>query len=605
MIADLVEYYQCVSQREDSPFLPKGYSKVTVNFKVELTKEGLLKDIVPYVQQVTRGKKLVDAPKLEIFPWRNSISGIAAETIDHREKYNFGVLWDKKANSFQVSEKAFEKNKEKNLVFLEDISSPVVDAYKLFLEHWKPEEQTENPVLLKLGEQFINGKFVIALEYGGGYLHKDPEVLAKWDRQQNVAKPDDNVVLGQCAISGKQGKVARLHTKLKGVGGLATGVSLVTFNAEAFESYGKTQSYNSSISQEAMEQYTEAFNFLASDLAHRQSLDDMTLLFWALTKEEETPMLEAAQEWMGFGWDEAENSTKGEKEVVESLSGMTFATSQGRQAKLEALQDYANVDFFILGVRPNSSRLSIKFYQKNKFGTFQEKFAQHQKDTSFSITEKPLGVKQILNSIKSPVAPEDAPPDLQGKLLESILSGKNYPDYLLHRIIYRMKVDKDDKSKKFIAISSPRVRLLRGCLIRKKIINWEETTMLNLEITDEAYLCGRLFAVLENIQQAALGYEVNATIKDKFFTSACSTPYLVFPRLVKLSQNHLNKVKYTKEYEETLGEIIGKMEHSFPKTLNMEAQGVFILGYYQQKDNYIKKIAEAKTKKQSSESEEK
>lgn len=274
--------------------------------------------------------------------------------------------------------------------------------------------------------------------------------------------------MGQCAISGKQGEVARLHTKLKGVGGLATGVSMVTFNAEAFESYGKTQSYNSSISQEVMEQYTEAFNYLASDLSHRQSLDDMTLLFWAVTNQEETPMLEAAQEWLGFGWDEAQNGTKEEKELLEGVSGGVFAPSQGRQAKLEALKAYANVDFYILGVRPNSSRLSIKFYQKNKFGTFQEKIAQHQKDTSFSTKDKPLGVKHILNVIKSPVAPEDAPPDLQGKLLESILSGKNYPDYLLHRCIYRMKVYKDDKKKKIIAISTPRVRLLRGCLIRKK-----------------------------------------------------------------------------------------------------------------------------------------
>lgn len=191
MIADLVQYYQCVSQREDSPFLPKGYSKVTVSWKAELTKEGELKDIIPYIQQVTRGKKLVDAPKLEIFPWRNSISGIAAETIDHREKYNFGVVWDKKANAFQVSEKAFEKNKEKNLAFLEDISSPIAEAYKLFLAHWNPEEQLKNPFLLKVGEQFLSAKFVFALEYGGGYLHKDPEVLEKWDRLQKVTKAEE------------------------------------------------------------------------------------------------------------------------------------------------------------------------------------------------------------------------------------------------------------------------------------------------------------------------------------------------------------------------------------------------------------------------------
>lgn len=127
--------------------------------------------------------------------------------------------------------------------------------------------------------------------------------------------------------------------------------------------------------------------------------------------------------------------------------------------------------------------------------------------------------------------------------------------------------------------------------------------MLNLEITDEAYLCGRLFAVLEKIQYKSNNLnknideknELNAGVKDKFFASACATPYLVFPRLVKLAQNHLSKLKKEKKdvfYEKILLEIMGKMENSFPRTMNMEAQGVFILGYYQQKDSFFQKKVE-------------
>ena len=114
--------------------------------------------------------------------------------------------------------------------------------------------------------------------------------------------------------------------------------------------------------------------------------------------------------------------------------------------------------------------------------------------------------------------------------------------------------------------------------------------MLNTQNTDGAYNCGRLFAVLEMIQQKALP-GINTTIKDRFFSSACSTPYLVFPRLMKLSQSHLGKLDQRNAifFEKIIQEIVSNLGDSFPKAMNMEKQGMFILGYYQQKEKIFEK----------------
>lgn len=311
-------------------------------------------------------------------------------------------------------------------------------------------------------------------------------------------------------------------------------------------------------------------------------------------------MLEEAQDWFGFS---VKSLDKEEQKAEESLLSAVNATSLGWSARIEALKEYKSVEFYILGVKPNASRLSVKFFQKNNFGHFQENIAQHQKHCAFSEQDKALPLKMVLSVLKSPVAPEDAPPDLQTKLLHSILTGSKYPDYLLHHLLYRVKVDKDDDKKKFTAISRPRVRLMRACLIRKNIIKWEDTTMLQQENADTAYLCGRLFAILEEIQRKAQGKEVNTTIKDKFFSSACTTPSLVFPRILKLSQNHIHKLDEKMAYfaEKDLAHVMGAMTEPFPRNMNMDKQGLFVLGYYQQKDSNIQAAVKRKQEKESEE----
>ena len=592
MLRELVEYYDCIIQQPDSDFVPDGFMKVpNVAYKIVLTQDGKLKDILPNTHIDTSGKKPKEVGYDEIFPFSRSVSTIKAkEVIDYREKYIFGIDWDTNHKKFVVTEssyKSFQNNKEYNLTFFEDISSSVIDAYKNFLNTWNPKNQLDNPILAELGKSYEGAKFIIVVEnfeskdYG---LHQDIVLKNKWlNIWQSRLQTDGlkNPVIGQCAISGKIAPIERVHYKLKGIVGGKSEVNLVCFNEDSSCSYGKEQSYNSSISTEVMEKYTKIFNYIASSKQHSRAFDDITLLFWVNTKEKETPYLE---EFLCELW---ESDPKLESAVNE--------LSKGRVALTELDK---NIEFCVVGVKPNSSRLSIKFFEKNSFGQIMERLAQHQTDVSLSKNDYQLSIAQIINELKPTRVRKEKkkeknplPPDLFVNLFMAILQNRPYPEYLLQTLVHRAKIDKDildeKNSEKFDAISSTRARIIKACLIRSNYYKGDEY-MIDSAKQTVAFRCGRLFAVLEKIQKEALGENINATIKDRFFASACSTPDLVFARLLKLSQPHLEKMKkdgkkkLASYFEYRLQEIIAEID-AFPKALPLQKQGDFILGYYQEK----------------------
>ena len=589
MLRALCEYYDCLRARPDSGLIKEGYSKIIVNYNLVLRADGLIRAILPYVRDIAVGKKIKTVGKEEIFPFRNSISGIAAETIDHREKYLFGLEWDKnkeapatKANSV----KAFEKCREVNLAFLQGIDSPLAQAYMSFMQNWRPEEQTQNPELLNLGKDYAAAKFVITLEGEETVpLNRLPQVCAKWE--QSLSSSDEGGVIGQDAISGEYLPLARTHDKIAGIrGGQASGVNLVCFNNTAFESYGRTKSYNASISQKSMKKYTTALNFLVSSPMHRQTIGDMTLLYWANTKDSEKPYLD----FLSFSLF-SPSSDEAKDEILDSVFRKL---REGRTPDM----DFADLstDFYILGVKPNVSRLAVKLFERSKFGKLMANVAKHCNDLSFSVNDRQLSVWEIDRALQSPVTNESSDPALQAKLLLSIIRGLPYPQTLLNTVVRRCRTDRDNAEKQFYSVSSTRARIIKACLIRKKYIT-EVYNMLQENSPDTAYNLGRLFAVLEKIQSDALK-SVNASIKDKFFSSACATPYLVFPRLLKLAQAHLSKLgDGARIYSDKLIQsILSNINSAFPKALNMEEQGMFILGYYQQKQNLYTKNSKGEEK---------
>ncbi|WP_101908721.1 type I-C CRISPR-associated protein Cas8c/Csd1 [Marasmitruncus massiliensis] len=602
MLRALSAYYDCLCRQKDSGLVPDGYSRLGVNYNLVLNADGSIQTILPYVNTVNNGKKMNEIPRDELFPFRNSVPGIAAETVDHREKYLFGIEWNKQGNTLMVTKNslfAFVKCKEKNLAFLGGLSTPVIDAYKSFLRCWNPENELDNPFLVDLGKRYGGAKFVITSSEDAAAhspLNRDPLVREKWKNSLRSKPIPDDAVMGQCSISGQYGPIARIHDNLAGIpGGLATGVNIVCLKSPAFWSYGRRESYNSSVSQRIMEKYTRTFNYLSSVSNHKQVLDDMTLLWWAMTKESEKPYMQAFNAGMGFFYlqdDDPEEAKRGERETSDkALASIFRQLAQGKLADWKGFGVDQSTEFYLLGVKPNSSRLAVKLFEHNSFEKIMMSIEKHHADMQLSPEDKQIPIWLLVKALKSPVVSRDAlPPNLSAKILQSILKDAPYPRYMLDTVVRRAKTDQDDASKKFYAVSRDRIRIIKACLTRMNIIKRGELNMLNTQNQNGAYNCGRLFAVLEMIQQKALP-GINATIKDKFFSSACSTPYLVFPRLMKLSQSHLKKLDRGGEifYEKYIQEILSNLGDSFPKALSMEKQGMFILGYYQQKEKFFEK----------------
>ena len=173
------------------------------------------------------------------------------------------------------------------------------------------------------------------------------------------------------------------------------------------------------------------------------------------------------------------------------------------------------------------------------------------------------------------------PPVLAGAVARAVFTGGPYPAMLLSSLLGRLRADGH--------VSHPRVAAVRACLARNSRLQLnpkEVPVALDTSRTDPGYVSGRLFALLEKIQSDSAEGDLNATIKDRYFSAAGATPALVFPRLIRLSQHHLAKMEGGQKvyYERQLGEVVGKLRE-FPGYLPLEDQGLFAIGYFHQRQD--------------------
>ena len=196
---------------------------------------------------------------------------------------------------------------------------------------------------------------------------------------------------------------------------------------------------------------------------------------------------------------------------------------------------------------------------------------------------RPVSISRIKEELRSPKSTsEKINPALATKLFEAVIYGSEYPYALFETMVRRVKID-GDKS-----VNGVRVGIIKA-YINRKYKKEEIGVALDKENCGSAYVCGRLFAVLEKVQRDASGTKLNRTIKDAYFASASAKPAMIFPKLIKLAQNHLNKVKNPVYYNILLGEIMDKLKGEFPDTLSIQNQGRFIIGYYQQYQSFFEK----------------
>lgn len=603
LIQALCDYYDELAN--DGKVVPNGYSEQAVHYLIALTPEGKIGGIIDYRAKTTyeaKNGKLKERfdPRSAMLPQRTEKPGIDSNFIEHRPLYIFGLNYDKgifspddKTNKAKKSHEAFV---QKNFELTQGIDSPIVNAYRNFITSWNPENETENPFLALLGKEYKSSSFAFCLaEDNNILLHEDKGI------KQRVAEltsdgTDENAHYSECAVTGEKLPIARIHGKIKGVyGGLSSGTVLIGYKTSAGCSYCNEQSYNSNISELAMKKYTFALNSLLADKRHKTIIDDVTVVYWAVGGEKNERCSDLFDLFLNDDGGE-ESSDKMDKSQMEQMLKDTFELAKSGALTKERLSVLAemdeSIDFYIVGLKPNSSRVSVKFIYRRKFADVLFNIAKHQADITIMGRDRRVPLWRLKKELISPKSSnQNVDPSLFSAMFKSIIYDSPYPIYLLSTLVTRAKTDKE--------INAVRAGAIKACINRKsRAANEKEELQMALDINniDQAYLCGRLFAVLERIQKQALG-DVNRTIKDAYFASAASKPSLVFPKLLSLSQNHLKKLDEGKNvfYNKLIEEIIGKLDGQFPNTLSLTDQGKFMIGYYHQnQDFYTKKNKEDK-----------
>lgn len=601
LIRSLCDYYDIQSARGEAA--SDIMSEQPVHWMVMLTPDGRVADIIDKrieesVPQKNGKVKIVKKPIVVPLPKRTQKTGIDANIIEHRPLYIFGLNYvakigltpDDKTGKARKSHEAFVK---KNLEFFDGIDSEIARAYVNFIKNWVPENETENEQLKKLGKEYQGSYYIFALDGSPECkLHKDKAVLAKYEMLMakaaaETAESDDGIMM--CPIEGERLRAARIHDKIKGIkGGNSVGAGLVNFNSSAFESYGKSQSMNSGISEKTMKKYTSSLNKLLADPMHHIYSDDMTVVFFAM-KHDDKAECDLFNGYLNSSNAVTEDSTKAD---VKAVSENIYY--KGQTGNAQALDDDVDngVDFFVAGFTPNGSRICQKFMVRNKFGKIIDNVKQHQQDMAICGSNGEIPLWRINKELVSPNSANAISPALQSDMFQAILNGTNYPYTLLETVVRRVCTDSDTDSNNKIKINEVRAGLIKAFINRKARLNGdkEEITMsLDKENKNPAYLCGRLFAVLEKIQLEATDVKLNRTIKDAYFSSASSRPALIMPRLIDLSNYHLRKLKEGRaiDFSKLINEIMGKIKDSLPTNLSIMEKGKFQLGYFQQNKDFF------------------
>ena len=579
ILSSLCEYHAIMERRGE--VLREGYSALPMKFLVCLTPEGEIDAIIDR-GETENGKRTY--PEM-LLPLRTQKTSIDANIIEHRPLYLFGLVCRDGAYHADdaKAQKSITAHRRENLAFFAGLVSPVAQAYRNFILRWDPAKECENRYLLAISKEYAKGYFAFCLSGDPAHpLHEDAEVQAKWEAVFSARAAESDAPVAQCPVYGENLPVARLHNKIKGIkGGQPSGCSLVCFNNESENSYGKEQSYNSSVSERAMKAYTEALNYLLADARHRTYLGGMTVVHFALAVQEE-PYLKGAS----VLFEEPPKAPRTTEGDVERSVGTTMQKIAVGQKPSFDVPD-ANVEYCIFGLVPNSSRVAVKFGYRNTFGVLRRNVERYHRDFAIGNVTQAPPVWKICKQLVSPKSKEEPPTDLEGEMLASIIGGTPFPYKVLALAVQRVRTDQDEEKNHFIKLNDTRAGLIKACLNQRKKFQEDPITMaLDPNRKDPAYLCGRMFAALEKLQQDRTrqeGGELNKTIKESFFASACATPALVFPRLVRLAQAHLAKLREGSKtfYAKLLGEISEGLS-AFPKTLSLEEQGLFILGYYHQ-----------------------
>lgn len=592
----LARYYELLAADPHSEIAPPGYSKVGVSFALNISEQGELLDVFPLFVQEQRGKKTVDAPRRMLVPEQLKRSGKAPPPnfLCDNPAYILGIS-EKDDEQPTYASSRYEAFRRFNLALLTQADSPAARAVAAFLGRHKPAEARDHPKISPfIGTLFDGGNIVFL--YSGAYVHEDARIRQVWEAHQ----AGQDAAIMQCLVTGEPAPIARLHPSLKGVsGGQPTGATLVGFNSPSYESFGrlKGQGLNAPVSQKATFAYATALNYLLSrENPNRPiKLGDTTVVYWA--ESEKTEYASAFASFFGETYAEADAEQEGRKQAEDRLGKIAPKVQHLQPLDPAKLRDGLDdsVRFYVLGLAPNAARVSVRFFIAEPFGVLIDRILQHHRDLEvvkeFENQPDHLSIRALVNETVSRKArDQEAAPLLAGSVARAILTGAPYPAGLFNAIIIRVRADMDDQKNRIQKINRVRAAIVKAYLLRKYRRQsqnpYQEALAMSLNetATIPAYVLGRLFAVLEKVQKEAVNPE--ATIKDRYFTSACASPASVFPVLLRLSQHHIAKAEYGRNSDNRIQDLLNLLDlekNPFPARLSLDEQGVFILGYYHQR----------------------
>ncbi|WP_457575823.1 type I-C CRISPR-associated protein Cas8c/Csd1 [Desulfomarina sp.] len=556
----LINLYDRLPQGDPKKGVPSyGFSMEDIGFMVTLDRHGNMigqpEDLREKVKAGTFNYRLSMVPYTNQVNVRANAAARTPNFMVDKADYIFGMSGRAKKN---VHHESFVK-------LLDEVTGDTDDegvlAVKEFLEKWNP---ADSPGLEHWKDiSGMHGKWIaFRLQQDRCLVHERPEVQRLW--REFIA--DQSFPQGVNFVDGRLSPLQGQFSQFK----FGSGASLVSFNEKAYESYGKKRGENAPISVETEFKSAAALKFMLRSRTQRLKIGDATTVFWAERASVVEPF---------FG--QVMNPALDNQAAVLQVRKFLEAVCKGTlPSDLEKDRD---LKFYILGLALNKARLALRFWHVCTVSELMNRFRDHFNNLAMERSEKDIEFPGVWHLLKETAREsKDISPVLGGALTRSILTGARYPESLFRGVIGRIRADQ--------RINYLRAAILKAVLQRN--YQKEVPMALDTERRDTAYLLGRLFAVLEKAQLDALG-KVNTTIKDRFFSAASATPASVFPRLIRLSQHHIEKAEYGYVSDRRIAEI---MEHitDFPAHMDLQEQGIFAIAYYHQKNALYRKT-ETKT----------
>lgn len=571
LLPALVAYYRRLEADPGQGVAEYGFSREKVHLGVVLEADGTLVALEDLRDRNEKGKPV---PRLMVVPDGGGRQGTGLKPFFCWDNTGYALGRDNKGKPDRAAA-MFASFRDHHLGFREELAGD--DGFAAlcrFLERWDPAAAESLP---GWGE-FAGLNVVFKLRAREGYVHQGEAVRAAWLKRIAAPTEDGPGSRGFSLVSGEEEELARLHPLIGGVAGANTmGAAVVSFNLDAFESYGKAQSFNAPVGVRDAFRYTTALNRLLADPARRSRIGDATLVFWS--DRAEGSDAEGLFRLI-FGDEYPRDEPAEHAATLARVRGFLTAARQGRMRDAVTNPD---APFYILGLSPNASRLNVRYWLPGTVGLFAKRLAAHAERLEMigaSSEAAPLTIRRMLLQTARradegrPLKDSDLDPHLVGEVTRAVLQGTPYPRALFDAVLRRVRIEAE--------INHAKAAILKAYLLDRGDLPMDYA--LNRVHPEPAYHCGRMFALLAFVQDLALR-SVNAGVVRRNMGAAMATPGLVLGRLQRAAEvGHFPKLEgdFEQFCRDEMQSICVRLGDRLPVKLDLVHQGVFALGFYQE-----------------------